>query len=62
MATWNSQPDETWGDGADGAAEIDGPPVDPDYGNIVNVDIANELSVDEEEKKPQRIRKKDIEQ
>lgn len=62
MATWNSQPDETWGVGADGAANIDGPVIDPDYANIDNADILNELSVAEEDKKPQRIRKKDIEQ
>lgn len=62
MATWNSAPDETWGVGADGAADIDGPVVDPDYGNIVSVDSVCELSIDEEDKKPQRIRKKDIEQ
>lgn len=65
MATWSSQPDETWGAGGDGVADIDGPVVDPDYANAENVDIVdivNKLSVSEDDKKPQRIRKKDIEQ
>lgn len=62
MATWSSSPDETWGAGGDGAADVDEPTVDSDYANIDVVDVGNDYPVNEDEKKPQRIRKKDIEQ
>lgn len=62
METWNSNPDETWGAGGDGATDVDGPTVAPGYGNVDGFDIGTDHPVNEDEKKPQRIRKKDIEQ
>lgn len=54
MSTWSSKPDESWGGG--GAA--DAPTVNEDYANVDGIDT----EPIEEEKKLQRIRKKDIEQ
>lgn len=50
-------PDEKWGDG--GASNVDPPTVDEAYADTNG--ISNDEPVDEEQK-PRRIRKKDIEQ
>ncbi|KAJ4387816.1 hypothetical protein N0V93_008419 [Gnomoniopsis smithogilvyi] len=59
MATWDSKPGDSWSD--DGEFEAATSVVDLDYANTDGIIDGIDGPV-EEEKKPQRIRKKDIEQ
>lgn len=58
MATWDSKPGDSWSDGGDIDAAT--PVVNPDYANTNGNDVRSDDPV--EEKKPQRVRKKEIEQ